>query len=186
MLRISLQSHSTICIFTRSHKKMWVSCKRDTKNVTNWIPYLWNYPNTDRSVSLLSCDSNSAVLKHSVFCGGGLHSHAIAKLHWLAATWAWCWCADHCFHFSKLNNPEINSENSWNFTKYLEIWQKVPVFLSIVYDTTNSWIFIILERKKIISLKTPKIPENSWISGEVETLLVCLHSPATAPLHGYC
>ena len=24
MLRISLQSHSTICIFTRSHQKMWV------------------------------------------------------------------------------------------------------------------------------------------------------------------
>ena len=48
MLRISLQTHSTICIFTRSHKKMWVSCKRDTKrdtkNVTNWPPYLWNHP----------------------------------------------------------------------------------------------------------------------------------------------
>ena len=22
-------------------------CKRDTKNVTNWLPYLWNHPYTD-------------------------------------------------------------------------------------------------------------------------------------------
>ena len=51
MLRITLKSHSTICIFTRSHKKMLVSCKRDTKNVTNWLPYLWNYP--DRKCSSL-------------------------------------------------------------------------------------------------------------------------------------
>ena len=54
MLRVTLKSHSTICIFNRNHKKMWVSyvngtpthSKRDTKNVTNWPPYLWNHPNT--------------------------------------------------------------------------------------------------------------------------------------------
>ena len=32
MFRISLQSHSTICIFTRSHKRC-VICNRETKNV---------------------------------------------------------------------------------------------------------------------------------------------------------
>ena len=52
MLRVTLKSLSTICIFTRSHKMMWVSyvngtpthSKRDTKYVTNWPPYLWNHP----------------------------------------------------------------------------------------------------------------------------------------------
>ena len=34
MLRISLQTHSTICIFTRSHKKMWVSYVKGTPNGT--------------------------------------------------------------------------------------------------------------------------------------------------------
>ena len=30
--------------------------------------------------------------------------------------------------------------------------------------------FLILGEKIYISLKNPKIPENTWISGEVETL----------------
>ena len=32
------------------------------------------------------------------------------------------------------------------------------------------FFFLFSEEKKLISLKTPKIPENSWILGEVETL----------------
>ena len=34
MLRITLKSHSTICIFTRSHKKMWVSYVRGTPTMS--------------------------------------------------------------------------------------------------------------------------------------------------------
>ena len=34
MFRISLQSHSTICIFTRSHKKMWVSYVSGTPKIS--------------------------------------------------------------------------------------------------------------------------------------------------------
>ena len=34
MLRISLQSHSTICIFTRSHKKMWVPYVTGTPKIS--------------------------------------------------------------------------------------------------------------------------------------------------------
>ena len=47
MLRITLQSYSTICVFTQSHKNIsgFHMCKRDTKNVTKWAPNLLNYPN---------------------------------------------------------------------------------------------------------------------------------------------
>ena len=34
MLRITLKSHSTICIFTRSHKKMWVSYVNGTPKMS--------------------------------------------------------------------------------------------------------------------------------------------------------
>ena len=58
----------------------------------------------------------------------------------------------------KIRYPEINSENSWNFTKYPEILQNVPVFYSIVYDATNSWNFFILEMCFFYPGKSP----NSW------------------------
>ena len=37
----------------------------------------------------------------------------------------------------KIKYPEINSENFWNFTKYPEIVQKVPVFYGPVANQTN-------------------------------------------------
>ena len=43
MCRMTLKSHSTICVLLRAiNKHMWDSCKRDTKNVTKWAPNLWN------------------------------------------------------------------------------------------------------------------------------------------------
>ena len=45
MLRISLQSHSTICIFTRSHKKMWVPYVTGTPKMSQiGSLILWNRP----------------------------------------------------------------------------------------------------------------------------------------------
>ena len=55
------------------------------------------------------------------------------------------------------------TENSWNFTKYPEILQKVPAFymycISNVYDATNSWKFFILEMLFFYPWKFLKIPE---------------------------
>ena len=69
----------------------------------------------------------------------------------------------------KIRYPEINSENSWNFTKYPEILQKVPVF----YINYNMLLLIpeifLFSKCSFSILENPKkIPENSWISGEVE------------------
>ena len=41
MLRITLTSHSTICIFTRSHKKMWVSYVTGTPKMSQIGPLIY-------------------------------------------------------------------------------------------------------------------------------------------------
>ena len=67
------------------------------------------------------------------------------------------------FHFTKWRYPEINSENSWNFTKYpMKFYKMFKSSITIVYDATtcNSWnLFILKVCRRISILENSK---NSW------------------------
>ena len=72
MLRITLKSHSTICIFTRSHKKMWVSYVNGTPKMSQigsliyWITSIWRdrQANKLKELRCMEGQTRRTTLKH--------------------------------------------------------------------------------------------------------------------------
>ena len=84
MLRISLQSHSTICIFTRSHKKMWVSYVNGTPTMSQIGSLIYGISQLQKYITkkIYVCSKYEA--NNVIYEVSDLHFNCIWKMHQLA------------------------------------------------------------------------------------------------------
>ena len=74
MLRITLKSHSTICIFTRSHKKMWVSYVTGTPKMSQTGSLIGTHLHNDLVILIhFDCRSIADKCKYLVSINSILH-----------------------------------------------------------------------------------------------------------------